>query len=135
MSNVPAALAGKSRGEATLAIQRPDELIDVADVGLEFDHEEHLPSGVPGQNVDDASLAVDCKRDLRFGNPASPASKATCHLLVQRRVASVEEPVQIARAPAGSQMNAYVERLRHGTDVREADELGMAAFDPRDDRS
>ncbi len=54
---------------------RADELIDVGDVRLQLDDEEHSRARVPGEDVDDSALAIDRKRDFGLGDPVGKSAE------------------------------------------------------------
>src|SRR6266536_5868263 len=90
---------------------------------------------MPPEQVDHAALAEDRKRDLRQEPPGrEAASECLGNDLVQTRVPSVEQPVEIACAPATEQLDSDLERRCHAPDRVERQRTRMATFDPRDRR-
>ena len=70
---------------------RPDELLDVDDLGLELHDEQARRRGVPAEEIDDAALAEDVERDLRAATqPRRRRPKAARSCFVQRRVTGVD---------------------------------------------
>lgn len=58
----PAAAPRDLNCQPPLLVERPDQLIDIDDRGLEFDDQNRAGRFVPSQQVDDSSLAVDLAR-------------------------------------------------------------------------
>ena len=122
-------------GQSTLAIHRPDQLVDVHDVGLELDDEERLTPRVPGDDIDHASLAVDRERDLGRQDPARELrGEHRRDDLVERGVARVEQSIEITGPPPRMQLEPDVQRRRHRADRVEGERARVAAFDARDRR-
>jgi hypothetical protein len=55
----PTAIDRDSGGRPSLPIERPEELVNVDDGGLEFYLHKRARGLVPGQKIDEASLDVD----------------------------------------------------------------------------
>jgi hypothetical protein len=127
-ADIPATFPRDLVGQSPLSIDRADQLVDVGDLGLQLDHEQSSPGRMPRQDVDDPALAVNRKRDLRFGQPAGQPRETPGDLLVQGRVAGVQQPVQVAAAPAGHEIDTNIERLRDGPDARQAHRVEMATL-------
>ena len=66
---IPPAHARDLAGQAPLPIERPDELVHVDDIRLEFDDQQRAAARVPGEDVDHPAFAVDRERDLRREDP------------------------------------------------------------------
>lgn len=56
-------------------IHRGYQRLRVGQLGLELDDEQAAAGGVPGQDVDDASFAVDRETDLASPHPPSATSE------------------------------------------------------------
>ena len=64
-----------------------------------------------GQQVDDATFAVDGERDFRSDQPAAVARECPCHVLGQERVLEREHPVERPTSPSGDHLNATMDAL------------------------
>ncbi len=69
----PASSCGNLLDQPAFAIEGPEKLVDVDELRLQLEHDQVPGRGVPGQLIDDASLAVDRKRHLRLDYPAGRA--------------------------------------------------------------
>ena len=96
----PALLDRDLDREPTLPVGRADQLVDVGDVRLELDDEQRTSARMPGEDVDDAALAVDRERDLGRGDPCRQVAESPGDGLVQSRVTGVEQPIEVAGAPS-----------------------------------
>ena len=56
---VPAAITGDDRREPAFAIDRADQIVEVNDLGLQFDDQQRPGRCVPCQDVDQAAFAAD----------------------------------------------------------------------------
>ena len=80
----PPAFTRDLPGKPALTIHAADEIVDVDDVCLQFDDQDSPEAGVPGENVDDSSLAIDGERDLGLEDPIREgAVEHPCDLLVE----------------------------------------------------
>lgn len=96
----PFTLARDVTGEATIAIDLADEATDISDRALHLNDQEGPSTGVPGDDVDGSTLAVDRERHLRLDDPLGQARQSPDERLDHPRMASVDKPVQIAAPPA-----------------------------------
>jgi hypothetical protein len=71
---------------------------------------------MPGQDVDDAALAVDRERDFGARHPGGQTAKVTGEELVEGRVASIQEAIELAATPPSDEIHADVEGCRNGAD-------------------
>ncbi len=90
---------------------------------------------MPGEDVDDAALAVDRERHLRREDPvrhclAEPARDR----LVQHRVRPIEQPVEVATTPARDEIDPDLERCADGPQAVDGLRADLPALDPRDRR-
>lgn len=97
-------------GESRRPVERPDQLLDVHDLGLELDDKDGSARAVPREDVDDPALAVDREGDLWPSAPLGKRREPTRHSPMQRRVTLVEKPRQLTAAPPGKQVQPDVER-------------------------
>ena len=118
--------------EPALPVDCADEVIDVDDVRLELDHEQGAMTGMPGQDVDDATLAVDRERRLRSERPSRQViPEHPGNQFMQLRMPGIEQSVQVAGTPSGDQIHPDIERSRHLADRLERQLVHVAALDPR----
>ena len=71
---IPATSCNDPWREPALPIQGPDQLVDVDDVRLQFDHEEGASTWMPRDDVDDAPFRVDREGHLRRKDPVRELS-------------------------------------------------------------
>lgn len=112
--DLPAEAPGYFRRQPSFPVDRTHELIEVCDIGLELDDEQGATPWMPGEDVDDSALTVDCKRHLRRRDPVGQLAEALGDPLVQCRMTSIEEPVEIPASPSRNKVNANVEGARDG---------------------
>lgn len=55
---IPAEVMADPACEPALAIERPEQLAHVDDLGLELDHEQRPSRRMPGEKVDDTTFAL-----------------------------------------------------------------------------
>ena len=108
----PTALNRDPDRVAAFPVDGPDELVHVCDVRLQLDDEEGASTGMPGEDVDDAPLAVDRERDLGLGDPLRQLGHVPRDQLVESGMARVQQPIEVAGSPAGREIDANVERRR-----------------------
>jgi hypothetical protein len=124
------ALSSDRGGQAPLAIERADELIEIDELALQLDHQDGPRGRVPGQDVDDPALAVHGERDLRRQLPAGKREDPPRDQLVEGRVSRAPHPVQIAAAPATDEIDPQLERGRDRPQGGERARAEMTALDP-----
>jgi hypothetical protein len=127
----PPTLEGDLRGEPAFAVERAHQLIHVGDVRLDLDDQHGTTARVPGKDVDDSALAEDGERDLRLGHPARQVCEQSREFLVHGRVARVQQAVEIAGAPAWSEIDPNVEGSRHLTNHVEGNLAEMTPLQAR----
>ncbi len=66
----PAELAPDQAGELSLAAKRADHLADIDDLGLDLDDQQRASWCVPGEDVDEATVAAEIERRLGAGLPS-----------------------------------------------------------------
>src|SRR5687768_16720518 len=131
----PAPTPSDLNAEPSPLIHPADEFVDIDDVGLELDDHERSMSRVPGEDVDDPSLAVDRKCDLRFESPSREiAGEPAGYRLVKARVSAADEPIEISATRASAQRHLDVENASDGEDGPKLDALDVSALDPGDHR-
>jgi hypothetical protein len=115
----PPALDGDADGQPTLTIGGADQLVDIGDVGLQFDHEQGTPTRVPGEDVDHAALAADRERNLGRGDPFRKVAKRPRDRLMKPRMPGVEKAIEVAGSPAAEDVDPDVQRGGHFTETVE----------------
>lgn len=128
----PLARGGDLGSQPDLPIEGPKHLRDIDDLGLELDNEEGASPGMPGEGVDHASFAVDRERHLRRELPVTNPREPSGEGLMERGMARVHDPIELAAAPAKGVVGPGVERQRGGHDLRHRQAIREAALDPRD---
>ena len=127
---IPTAALDDLPGKSDLPIERPDEFVDVRDVGLELDDQQRSVAGVPGDDVDHAALRVDREGDFggelplrqRFPEPGSDR-------VVQRGVPSIEESIEVASPPSSKEVDPNIECVGDDPHGPERQGVEMAALD------
>lgn len=130
----PAPLPGKVACEPPIAIHLSDDATDIADRALYLDDQDGAPAGMPGHDVDRASLAVDRKRDLGMDDPFGQAGQSTDECLDHPGVASIDEPVEVASTPSGNQLDARVHSPEYPPQHDERGGIDAAVLEARDGR-
>jgi hypothetical protein len=122
-------------GQPPLPVERAEQFVHVDNVGLELDDKDSTSSRVPGKDVDRSPLAVDRERRLGREDPRWPTTAERLgNGLVQQRMGSVDEPVEIATPPSRDEVDADLKDIRDLADRPDPDVIDVAAFDPRDGR-
>lgn len=88
---------------------------------------------VPREDVDEAALAPLVERHLWAGVPAVLA-KGGDHVLGQRSVSGVDEPIEVAGARPGSEIDRNLETVADGSQGADGDTVDMTPLDPGDGR-
>ncbi len=128
---VPPALPGDLGSEPPLAVCRPEQLVDVGDGGLQLDDKEGLGRFMPGEDVDHATLPVDREGHLRGEHPLGELGREPPRdQLVQLGVAGVEQPIQVAGAPPGIDVDPDVKRRRDSPDVVQSHRADVPTLHP-----
>ena len=90
---------------------------------------------MPGEDIDHATFGVDRERDLGLDHPCRQVvAEHPSDLLMQRGVPGIQEPVEIARAPARDQVDPDVEGGRDSPHDLEGESVHVPSLDPRDGR-
>jgi hypothetical protein len=105
---LPAALGGDPASETRLAVKRTERLVDIHELGLEFDHQDVGRAFVACQLVDDAALFIDRERHLRHGDPAGVGQDERGNPLGKERMTPTQQPVEITPASARRHLHANV---------------------------
>ena len=130
---IPTAVPRDLGGETLLAVHRAEQLVDVGDGCLELDDEQRAGGLMPGEDVDDAALAVDREGHLRGEYPLGElVGEPPCDQLVQLGVPGVEQPIQVAGPPTGVDVDPDVERSGDAPDVVQAHRADVTALHPAD---
>ena len=109
----PAAIDGDPDGVAPFAIDGPDKLVDVGDVGLELNHQEGSQPRMPGEDVDDPALAVDRERHLGLQDPLWELfGEVAGDQLVKLGVPGIQQTIEIPGAPPSREVDPDLERCR-----------------------
>ena len=130
---IPAVVLGDLPRDPTTDIHGRHQIVDVDDPRLQFDHEEDPRRRVPGNDINDASLAVCHKGDLGQREPSSDVPEPPEHGLVHQCVAAIYQSVQVGAAPAEHPLEPSIEDTCHSTHVAERNVIQAAGFDPHDD--
>ena len=113
----PAPGCADDRRQSSLSIERPDQFVDVGELRLQLDDEQRTPGLMPPEDVDHAALAVDREGHLRRKDPAGPRClEPPGNLLVERRVPTVHQPIEVAGTPSGDQIHADLQGRGDGPD-------------------
>jgi hypothetical protein len=124
----PPSFGGHLWRQAPIAVDTPDQALDVDDRRLQLDHQEGTRSAVEAEDVDDTPLTVD--RERRFGNdePFGPSEVAR-NDLVEGRVTSIQHPIQIAAAPPRVPSQPDLEHPRDPLNRSDRQEPHVATLD------
>ena len=86
-----------------------ERLLGTCDLGLHLDDEERAAGGVPGENVDGATLAELRIAHLRKDGPPA-GDQLLAHTADDLRMALVEQSVEIAASPSDHHERVRIER-------------------------
>jgi len=96
--------------EPALPVDTTDEVVDVDDVRLEFDHEDGTAPGMPGKDVDDPTFSIDRERDLRFEDPFRVfVAEHPRDVLMKGRMPGIQEPIEITRPPTTNEIDPDIQ--------------------------
>ena len=84
---------------------------------------------MPGDDVDDASVAPIGERDLRDDEPSAYFAKPCSHGLVEPGMPAVQHPIEVGTLPQDQSVEAGAERLRVASDIAEPDAIELPGFD------
>lgn len=127
---VPASLPGDHRREAPPSIGRPEEGVDIHELGLDLDKQERPPARVPGHEVDQAAFTEMVERELGEHLPAH-SDKSGRNELAGGRVPAAEQAFQVAAAPPGHDIEADLERRGCSVEGAQGRAVDVAAFEER----
>ena len=123
------------RIKRAFSVDLSDQLIDVDDVGLELDHEDRATAGMPGDDVDDTTFAVDGVGDLGGQDPGGElAGEPARDRARGAGVLRVEQAVEVSSAPPRYEIDTDVERRRDPADQVQRERSRMTPLEPRDRR-
>lgn len=131
---VPTTRTSDLRREAPLPIDSRQQLLDIDELRLELDHEEHPTPRMPREDVDRASLSIDRERDLGLVRPPAVPFEMPCELIVHLGVTRGEQPVELATPPARSDVQQDPKDAADRAKGRESDPVQLSTLDPRHHR-
>ena len=134
LDRLPTLLAREDSGEdADLALEGARRRLDIADARLDLDDDQDPRSWVPADDVRGSTLTEVVERDL---DPRQPAERAQLagHVFHERGVSSVDQSVDIARAPPGIDRERDVKSGADRAKSLKGDMLEPAELDPGDQR-
>lgn len=127
---VPSEVANDHAREATTAVRDAEEVVYVNEFGLELDEEQRPMRRMPGDEIDDASLAEMVERHLRPDLPPR-RSKHPGHRFGHVRVALGEHAIERAASPARLDRELDLEDGRDPAKLPEGDLVEMTTLDRR----
>jgi hypothetical protein len=105
----PPKTARHQRRKSHFAIEHHQGRLQIPEGRLHLDDQEDLLDGMPRQDVDGAALAADLEAHLGLGHPPS-TDQASHGVVDQRRVGTVEEPIDRLAAPIHPNVHTRLER-------------------------
>ncbi len=123
----PAALARDFGCQSPPSIHGAQQLVDVDKLRLELDDEQGPAPRVPGNKIDDASLAEVVERNLGDDVPTGVA-EPTRDLLAHRSMAAMQEPIEVAATPSRDDIDANLEGGSGRPDRAQGGGIQMAAL-------
>ncbi len=121
-------LAADRRSKSHLGVVTPQRLLDRGELRLQLGHEQRLRRRVPTEQVDGTSLPVDGVRNFRVDLPADRL-KSSGERFGETRVASIEQPVQLAATPPN--LDGHL-RVEHGKQRAQLPDRGARDSTPLD---
>jgi hypothetical protein len=107
---------------------------DVDELGLQLDDEQDPAGGMPREDVDDPSFAVDRERNLRFSHPVAMVREYLRHHLVHRCVTGTDETAEISALPAHRRVVSGVDGGCDTSDHSEGHHVEPSVLDASDHR-
>ena len=132
-SRSPAATLRDFGCQAALPIETAHELADVDELRLELDDQDRTGGPMPGQSVDDASLAERREGHFRLVAPAIERSESESHQLMESSMSRVDEPAEVATTPANRQIDACVQSARDRLEISDPDSTNALTLRGLDD--
>jgi hypothetical protein len=132
-SGGPAAICRDPDREPSLPVERADEFVHVDDGCLELDHNDRTCGRVPGEKVDDASLAVDRERDLPRCGPTRLASDPGRDPLAQCRMPGADDAFELATGRSRQELQADAKLRRDSAKGGQRHSIHVAVLQARHD--
>ena len=103
--------------EPSPLIHPSNEFVDIDDVRLELDDQERSMPWMPGEDVDDPSLAEDRECDLRLERPFGKlAGEPPGNRLVKAGVSAADESIEVSATRSRELNVTWMSRARATTD-------------------
>ena len=126
---IPATIPPKQlRNDATLPIQRREEILDVQERRLDLDDQERPARRMPADDINRPALAVVTERVLRHCLPASIVELAQDRLH-EPRVSLVQEPRHLRGGHARRELSADADCLGHEPNRPDGEAIQPTRFD------
>ena len=124
------ALARNDKGTPGLHIVGSEHLFDRCQLSLDLDHQYGGRRGMPGEDIDGATIRVDRERDLGPDGPAGPLQHRD-RPTHQGSVAFVEQPIDVAAPPTQRDSQVSAELLGDRFEHAESRAINQPALDHR----
>ncbi len=129
----PAELSNDHRREPPVAIDRPDQPLDVDDLRLQLHDQQGLGRRVPREEIDHPAFAPHRERSFRHNDPSRFGEHAHDDL-VHRRMAGVQQAIEVRAAPAEEDVDVGPQSRGDGDELLHAHSPEVAALDACNDR-
>lgn len=127
----PASLTRDARRESNLPIERPEDLGDVDELGLELDNQNNAARRVPGKTIDDSPFAVDREGHLRSQRPSIYLGQPVRECLMERGMASSDDAIELAAAPTKREVGPSIQGKGDRMDLPHRQLIGKAPLNSR----
>lgn len=114
-----------------LHVQPSEEVLNVADRGLDLDHEQGASGRLIGQQIIPAAIPVVVETDLGANLPPV-AAKERCERLLEGGVMRVKQSIQLRASPMKVNEQLGAERLGDVSQGAECHRIESFSFDARD---
>jgi hypothetical protein len=105
---IPTKWSGDRGSQSNLAVDSGHQYLEVDQGGLQLYQQQRSCFRMPREQVDDPSLAVLCEGDLRPDCPPATRQPAN-NCLTESGMRPIQQPIQLAAAPAHSQLETEVQ--------------------------
>jgi hypothetical protein len=129
---LPTLLFRNGQRETALAVECHERRLNVADRGLDLNHQDHRRPRVKGQDVDRATFAEYVERHLRRAQP-TVSPEDTDELLDDFGVRSVEQAIEILSMPVDAADQPCAQRRENPVQCGYRDSVATSLLDSGDD--
>lgn len=127
---IPAETFGHPAGKARAPVHGGHQSLRVDQLRLQLDDEQAARGWMPGEDIDDATLAIDREADLSAPLPGRSASEQAHERLVQIGVRRTCDALDVCALPAQPEVEAGAEGGGDGSRLEDRYARHSAALEP-----